>query len=365
MKVRDIIAAVDEFAPPGLAYEWDRIGLQTGSPDDDATKVLVALSITRGTYVRARKAKADVIVSHHALIWDALKTLRSDQPQTRLALDIAQAGIACYTAHTNLDVARGGVNDVLAGRLGLKEVAPLFPLDHAQQVKLVTFVPETHLAPVRRAVCAAGAGVIGEYTQCSFSAAGVGTFLPSESADPFSGKKGVVNEEAERRFETLVPKARLGAVLEALLKAHPYEEPAYDIVPLENRDPAVGLGRRGVLDAPVDLEDFAAHVRTALAASHLRVAGAPKKRVRTVAVLGGSGGDFVERLPRDVDAYVTGDVKYHQAQAAEERDLAVIDAGHHATEKWIVPALAEYLKSKLDGVPVTTYDEPEPFQIVG
>jgi dinuclear metal center YbgI/SA1388 family protein len=278
----------------------------------------------------------------------------------RLAAD----GIACYGAHTNLDVAPGGVNDVLAERLGLVEPRVLFPAREAEQVKLVTFVPAEHVAAVREGVCEAGAGVIGDYTHCTFSSEGVGTFLPGDGTNPFSGRKGAVNEEPERKMEVLVPKARLGRVLRALFKAHPYEEVAYDVVPLANRDETVGLGRRGRLPEEMPLGRFAEHVCKRLATPHVRVVGDADRAVSTVAVLGGAGGGQLARVPAGVDVTVTGDVGYHDAAAAIERGQAVIDAGHAATEKWVVPALVTYLQGQLPEVVFTAYDEPEVFQAV-
>ncbi len=236
MTVQEVCDIVEQLAPRGLAYSWDRCGLHTGDPDDEVRCVLVALTVTREAFNAARRARAQMIVAHHPLIWEPKKTLRADDPHTKLCLDIAEAGIACYGAHTNLDVVPGGVNTAIADRLKLRDTSPLLPVDQAQQVKLVTFVPATHLAQVRDAVCKAGAGAIGDYTHCSFSAPGTGTFLPNEKSDPFSGKRFVVNEEPELRFEVLVTKARLAPVAAPLKTVQPYEEVAYDLVVLENYD---------------------------------------------------------------------------------------------------------------------------------
>jgi len=359
--VRDVIRVMDDWAPPGLAYDWDRIGLSLGRPDAPVRRVLTALSVTPDTADAALRAKADLIVSHHPVIWDPIKALRTDHPNHAALLRLAAGKVNCYAAHTNLDVCVGGVNDVLAEALGLRETTPLFPAKHSGMLKLVTFVPETHLAAVRDAVSRAGAGEIGGYTHCSFATPGVGTFLPGASAKPFSGTRGKVNEEPEHRFETLVQKAILGRVLEALRATHPYEEVAYDLIPLQNPDPRIGLGRVGVLAKPLGLRAFAQRVRKALGAQHARVVGDPKQSVQRIAVLGGAGGSQIPQVPAGIDAYVTGDVKYHEAQAALERGLAVIDAGHHGTEHGIVPVIAARLRAALPGLDVQTYDEPDPF----
>jgi len=364
MKVRDVCAVLDAWAPPALAYEGDSVGLSIGAPDWDVSRVLAALTVTPHVFETARDAGAQMIVSHHAVLWRPLPALRADDPHTTLCLGLAEARIACFAAHTNLDLAPGGVNDTLADLLELTHRAPLMPVPHDGQVKLVTFVPESHLAPVREAVCEAGAGVIGDYTRCSFSSPGLGTFLPGEAADPFSGEKGQVNEEPERRFEVLVPKARLAGVLDALRTAHPYDEPAYDVVCLENRDRQLGLGVRGELAEPLPLDAFAAKVRTALGLSHVRVHGDAEKPIAKVGVIGGGGGGEVGGVAEDIDVFVTGDVRYHDALAAAERGLAVIDAGHAGTERCVVPVLQRFLSEQLEGLHVDAYEEPEGFRVL-
>lgn len=362
MKVHEIIAALERWAPPKLAYDWDKPGLSIGDPNADADHVLTALTVTRETFDRARETGAQLIVSHHPLIFQPLKSLRRDNPHARLCLDLAGANIACYAAHTNLDVAPRGVSHILAKTLGLEPVAPLFAGDQGEQVKLITFVPESHLDQVRAAVCDAGAGIIGDYTYCTYSGPGQGTFVPGQGTDPFLGEKRALNIEDERRFETLVLRARLGAVLKAMHAAHPYEEPAYDVIPLVNRDERIGLGVRAVLEEAVPLEAFAQRVAEALDLTHLRYIGDAAKKVRTIGLMGGSGGGSITRVPYDVEVFVTGDVKYHDALDAVTRGLAVIDAGHQGTEKCVVPALAEYLAAHCPGIRVSTYMEVDVFQ---
>jgi dinuclear metal center YbgI/SA1388 family protein len=361
-RVSDVMRVMDAWAPPGWAETWDRVGLHAGQPDQAVAGVAVCLSVTPDAVAAARAAGANMIVAHHPLIWDPIRALRTDDPQIRLCVDLAAGGMACLAAHTNLDIAPGGVNDALAAALCLENTKPLFAADEARQLKLVVFVPESHLVPLRDAVSAAGAGVIGAYTHCSFSTPGVGTFLPGAEARPFSGEAGKLSEETERRFETLVSKARLGAVLRAMFEAHPYEEVAYDVIPLENSDPAVGLGRVGELPEAMEGAAFVEHLRKSLAVRSVRaVFPATGRPVRRVAVLGGSGGDQIGRVPPGVDAYVTGDVKYHDALSAQSRGLLVVDAGHHATEVPVLPEIARRLAAALGGLPVTVVDGADPF----
>ncbi len=363
--VNTICQAMDAWAPQSLAYEWDKVGLQIGEPGQPVKRVLACLTVTAAAVARAEKWGAEMIVAHHPILFSALKTLRTDEPHTRLCLRLAAHNIACFAAHTNLDVVPGGVNTLLAETLQLENITPLIPSSKAGQVKLVTFVPETHLAALREALCQAGAGVIGDYTECTFSSPGIGTFRPNDGANPFSGRKGKRNEEPELRFETLVAKAVLPQVLQALRAAHPYEEAAYDIVALENRDTRFGLGARGTLGRPTALRDFAESVRAALKLSHVRIVGDPRRKVQRVAVCGGAGGGEIPSLPRDIDVYVTGDLKYHEADAAQERGVALIDAGHDGTERNIATTIARHLKKVVPGLAIKAFIEPEIFQPVG
>lgn len=359
--VQSICDAMEAWAPAALAFDWDRVGLQIGEARRPVERVLTCLTITSEVVARAEKWDAGMIVAHHPILFRPLNTLRTEDRHTRLCLRLASRNIACFAAHTNLDVVPGGVNTVLADDLGLREVEPLFPSPGAGQVKLVTFVPESHVAAVRTALSGAGAGEIGDYTECTFTTPGIGTFRPGAAANPYSGQVGALSEEAELRLETLLPRALVPAVLQALYRAHPYEEAAYDLVALENTDPRFGLGARGVLEKAMKLDAFAEHVRAALKLSHVRLVGTAGRKVRRVAVCGGSGGGEIARLPRDTDVYVTGDVKYHDADLARERGVAVIDAGHVGTERNIARHIARYLKQTVEGVEVKAVVEPELF----
>ncbi len=356
--VREVCAALEEMAPPGLCYSWDRAGLAVGNPADRVQGVVVALSLTPAAVAEVRGGGATLLVTHHPAIWEPLTALRSDIPETRLLLELAAAGVSCYSLHTNFDLIPSGTNRLLANALSLREIAPLLPASHAALVKLVTFVPESHLAQVRDAVCAAGAGRIGAYTHCTFSAAGVGTFLPGAGANPFVGRNDVVNDEPELRFETLAPRAILDRIVDALKQAHPYEEVAYDVIPLDQCDSAIGMGVAGVLPDALPLDAFARHVRKALGVDHVRVTGAPNQPVRCVGVIGGAGGSDARLVAGKVDVLVTGDVGYHDALAASMNDLAVIDAGHDGTERCVVGAIAAFLKSCFPEQPVREFLEP-------
>jgi len=362
--VKDVVNVMEQWAPKGWAYEWDKAGLAVGSATQPVASVLVCLSVTREAVELAKESGAQLIVSHHPLLWSPLKRLDPRDTATQLSVELYRSGIAAYSAHTNLDVAADGVNACLADALGLTGCTPLFPAPQVQTVKLTVFVPETHLAPLREAMAAAGGGTIGNYTECSFSLEGTGTFRPEAGSDPYSGTQGALSEEPERRMEMLVPKARLSEVLAAARSAHPYDEMAYDVYPLENLVPGTGLGLVGDLPAPVAAEAFARTTAAKLQADHVRLVGPADKQIRRVAVMGGAGGSATGQIGNDVDAYVTGDLKYHDALDATERGLVVIDAGHAASEKGIVPVIADRLKARLPELKTIAYLEPEIFRVV-
>ena len=322
----------------------------------------MSITITDQVAKKAEQWGADMIVAHHPILFSPLKVLRTDDRHTQLCLRLVQAKVACFVAHTNLDVVPGGVNTLLAETLGLQEITPLFKIPNAGLVKLVTFVPDSHLVAVREALVAAGAGNIGNYSECSFSSEGTGTFRPSEGTNPFSGAKGILNEEAERRLEMVVPVFGQRAAIQALQDTHPYEEPAYEIIPLANTDPRFGLGARGTLPKALKLEDFARQVRRLLKVSHVRMVGRGVQRVKHVGVCGGSGGGQLGDVPGDIDVYVSGDLKYHESDDARSRGLALIDAGHVGTERGVAPHIAQYLKGAVPGITVKAHIEPEVFQ---
>lgn len=344
VKCRTIIAAMEELAPPNLAAGWDNVGLLVGDPDREVAGVLVALDVTAELAARAAADGVGLIVTHHPPILKGLTSLRTDRPQGRMLATLLAAGVAVYAAHTNLDVADGGVNDVLAARLGLTGVRPLAVESRDQLLKLAVFVPDSHLEAVSAAIAAAGAGHIGNYSHCTFRTTGTGTFLPLAGADPFIGKPGDLERVAETRLETILPPSILPRVLAAMHGAHPYEEVAYDLYPLHNPGRPRGLGRVGGLSATEPLDVFVRRVKTALGIDAVRLAGPEGRVVKTVAVCGGSGAGLVaDAAAAGADVLVTGDVRYHDALDAAALGLAVIDAGHHATERPVIDAVAAYL----------------------
>jgi dinuclear metal center YbgI/SA1388 family protein len=364
MQVRDVIAAVDRLAPFALAEPWDHVGLQVGAPGDElaapgAPVVLVALEVDDAVLDEAGRLGVAVVVVHHPLIFDPLERLSDDTFAGRLALRAAREGVAVIAAHTSLDKARGGMADVVAGMLGLEAVQPLQPAA-ADVLKLVGFVPEDDADLVRKALFASGAGVIGEYEHCSWSVGGQGTFFGREGTAPVAGTAGRDEKVDELRIEVVFPRRLRRRVTGAYVAAHPYEEPAFDIVPLENEIASLGLGRLGLLPAPVTLEALAAEVAAVLRLPSVRYAGDGRREVRRVAVLPGSGAEAIARgVAQVADVLVTGDVKYHEARAAQAQGLALIDAPHGVTEQEGVLRWAESLREALGpAVTVETYRSP-------
>ncbi|HEX2028485.1 MAG TPA: Nif3-like dinuclear metal center hexameric protein [Nitriliruptorales bacterium] len=333
--VADWVDLVHERYPPAHAAEWDRVGLQVGDPAWPVARVLVALDVTSAVIAEAADGPPTLVAAHHPLLFRPLTRLTPDTAAGRVALAAASARVAVLAAHTNLDVATdgAGTSEPIMRALGITDAAPLTSeADDAGQVKLVTFVPPDHVGVVLDALAAAGAGVIGAYERCSFRVRGTGTFRPGQAAAPYSGQVGVDNEEVEERLEIVVPHARLGAAVAALWAAHPYDEVAYDLHPLL-APPRAGFGRVGTLAPPVPLVEVAERVRERLPAPSLRFAGAPDHSIRMVAAVGGSGGRLVEAaLTAGADVLITGDLGHHPVLDALERGLALIDAGHHATE---------------------------------
>ena len=364
MLVRDVIAAVDRLAPFDLAESWDHVGLQVGAPGDEAHRVLVTLEVDDAALDEAARRDCDVLLVHHPLIFDPLARLSDDTEAGRLALRAARDGVAVVAAHTNLDKARGGIADVVARMLGLEATAPLAPAA-ADSLKLVGFVPADDADLVRKALFAAGAGVIGEYEHCSWAVAGQGTFFGREGrTDPAAGVAGRDEAVDELRLEVIFPRRLRRRVTGAYIAAHPYEEPSFDIYPVENEVASLGLGRVGELPAAMPLAAFAAEAAAVLHLPSLRYAGDGERLVKRIAVLPGSGAEAIARgVAQIAEVLVTGDVKYHEARAAQAQGLALIDAPHGAVEQEAVLRWAETLSDALaagngGGLPVETFRDP-------
>ncbi|MBA4600733.1 Nif3-like dinuclear metal center hexameric protein [Thermoactinomyces sp. AMNI-1] len=344
----DLISAMQDYAPSLLAVEKDRIGLQVGDPKSEIRKVLVTLDVNEEVVNEAIRIGANWIVTHHAVIFQPLKEIRTDQPVGRMFARILANHINIYVAHTNLDAAVNGVNDVLAAKIGLKNTKTLITYKEDPLKKLVVTVPVDHHEPVLQAVSEAGAGWIGNYSHCTFNVEGTGTFLPRDGANPYVGKAGELERIREIRLETVMPASLESKVIQAMLEAHPYEEVAYDIYPLHLKGTPLGFGKIGDLPKRMKLDDFAGLVKKAYACDGVRVVGDPHEQVRKVAILGGSGGRYIADAKRQgADVYITGDLDFHTAQEALAQGLSLIDPGHYI-EHWVVPQVCKKLKERLN-----------------
>ncbi len=357
-RVAEIIDALFALAPPQLAWEGDNIGLQVGDPRSQVSKAIVGLDLTAGLMRKARALRAQIAVVHHPLIFTPLSRLSLDSYASSLIAEAVRANLAVVSMHTNLDWAPGGINDRLAEVVGLEDLRILRPRGKGSLLKVVVFVPLESQGQVRQAMCQAGAGEIGQYRECSFRAAGTGTFRPLEGANPAIGKVGNLEEVGEARLEMLVERTRLSAVLRAIREAHPYEEPALDVYPLENNFPGAGEGRLGVLPRGVSLRALANRIKTSLNAAHVQVTGDPDRKITTVAVGPGSVKSMVQAARRaGADALVAGVIPHHERLEAEEEGLGVIEPGHEASERPALWVLTEWLEKAFAGrLELVSYD---------
>lgn len=344
MTLRDVAAVIESWAPRGIAWESDNPGLQVGDAGLRVRGVLVSLDLTPAVVVLAVRRRANLIVSHHPLFFRPLRALPASSETTAVVAMLLRHRIAAYAAHTNLDFTRGGTSHALAERLGLTEVRFLRPITGRHR-KVVTFVPAAEADRVMEAMAGAGAGVIGEYERCSFRTSGTGTFRGSRRARPAVGRALHLEQVQEVRLEMVVTADAAGAVVAAMRRVHPYEEPAVDVYPLDAGPADFGMGVVGELRRPVALGGFLAGVRRKLGTPHLRYTGDPRRRVRTVAVCGGSGAELLADAVRaGADAFVTADVKYHAFHEAAGH-IALVDAGHHETEYPVVGAVVRRLRA--------------------
>jgi dinuclear metal center YbgI/SA1388 family protein len=360
--VGDWLRILDRFFPPTFAEEWDSVGLQAGDRSWEADRVLVALDPTVDVVREAAGQRCGLLVTHHPLVFRPLPSVDVADPVGRVVAEAITGRLAVVACHTNADAARPGVTDALAETLGLTVTGVLRPGRDQEQVKLVTFVPSDATGKVLDAVSAAGAGVIGEYTHCSFRVRGTGTFVPSERASPVLGERGELNEVEEDRLEVVLPRDRLAAVVTALLQAHPYEEVAYDVYPLVGK-PGAGPGRLAGAPDGTTASRLAELCDERLGTS-VRTSGDLDRPAHTVALCGGAGAFLIpDAVAAGADVLVTGDVKHHQALDAVASGLTVIDAGHHGTEWPFVSALADVLSRSIPDAEVRVSQTPtDPFR---
>ena len=347
-KLSDILGIINKIAPPALAETWDNSGLQVGDPAASVSRIMVALDATPAVVADAIASSCQLLVTHHPLIFKPLKSVSAANVQGRLIHDAISGGLSIVSIHTSYDIAKGGLNDLLAKRLGIEEYIPLRITSSQELAKLVVFVPSEHLENVRSSLLGYAEN-LGVYCDCSFTGTGEGTFTPLDGSKPFIGKIGSLEHVPESRLELLINRSNIGKAVKALLSVHPYEEPAFDIYPLLNEGDKLGLGRIGTLQHPTLLADFAAFVGKQLQTSGLRYVGRPDAKVHKIALCSGSGASLLHDAARaGADCLVSGDVKYHDARDAEAMGIALIDAGHFPSEHIMVAEVSERLCNMLE-----------------
>jgi dinuclear metal center YbgI/SA1388 family protein len=345
--VATVVEYLEQFAPPDLAAGWDNVGLLLGERATPVRRLMTCLTVTPESAAEAVESGAQLVVSHHPILFRGVKRLTDATPEGRTVLALARAGIAVYSPHTAFDNTAGGINDLLARRLGLAGAVPLRPQEAARQCKIVVFVPDKDLERVADALFTAGAGNIGQYSQCSFRLAGTGTFFGSEASQPTVGQKGRREEASEWRLEAVCPEARLNEAVAAIRRSHSYEEPAFDVYPLHPGAGSRGDGRLGNLPAPMPLEEFARSVRSSLSSGPVGVVGDPVRPVRRVAIMCGAGGELLPDAVRaGADVLLTGELRFHDCLEAQGRGLALVLPGHYATERCGVEDLARRLQER-------------------
>ena len=351
----DIVDFMHNWAPVGSAQSYDNVGLQIGRRSQEVSNALIALDLTPQIIQEAKGLGVELIVTHHPLFFKALSNLTDKTLESSMALEMAENGIALFSAHTNLDAARGGVSFELARTLGLTNIQFLSGLEESL-LKLVVFVPLEFGDSVRTAAHDAGAGQIGAYSHCSFSVGGTGQFKPGSDTKPFIGSSdGQVERVHEVRIEMQVEKWNVPSVLAAIKNVHPYEEVVYDLLKLEQAHKNCGIGAIGDLSTAISLNEFLQLTAGRLGNKALRVAGHASKMIRRVAVCGGSGSDFIALAQAaGADVYVTGDVTYHRyfevLDHLGQPTMALVDAGHYETEQMTEDLLVDKLSSNFPGV---------------
>lgn len=367
MKVQEIIQVVESIAPKRLAfYPEDNNGLLIGSYSGEVSKILLALDLTQGVLSEAIRLGCQMIITHHPFIFKGLKNIREDNVQGRIVTDAIRNNIHIYAAHTNLDVAQEGVNEALRNKLGLPKGKVLQPTQQDEYCKLVIYVPQENSDEVLMAISRAGAGHIGQYSHCSFKTQGEGSFKPLEGSNPYIGSVGEIERVREVKLETIVPGRKIDSVLKAMKKVHPYEEIAYDIVPLKNTGDTLGLGQIIELGERISSKELAQYVKEKLSCQGVKLFGNGLDIISKVAICGGSGSSVIHTAKfNGCQCLITGDIDYHKGQMAVDLGLVVIDAGHYHTEVPVLNALKRLLQEKLEDMEVlVTEINTCPYEIV-
>jgi dinuclear metal center YbgI/SA1388 family protein len=345
MEVKSIAQIIESFAPLALQESYDNAGLLVGNPDMLTTGALLCIDVTEAVIDEAIALNVNLVISHHPLIFNGLKKITGQNEVQRCVIKAIKHDIAIYAAHTNIDNVIEGVNGRIADKIGLIKRTVLQPKQNL--LKLVTFIPKLHVQRVREAIFEAGAGTIGNYDSCSFNAEGYGSFRANENAKPFVGETDKIHYEEEVKIEVILPDYLSDKVLISMIKAHPYEEPAYDIIPLRNRFDNVGSGIVGELSDSIDEEVFLQQLKTIFGIKTIRHTALRGKPISKVAICGGSGSFLIpDAIKSKADIFISGDIKYHEFFQSENK-IIIADVGHFETEQFTKDIFCDIIQKKL------------------
>jgi dinuclear metal center YbgI/SA1388 family protein len=366
LTVTNIREAMEQIAPTRLAQQWDNVGLLCGDGQAPISRVLLCIDLTAAVLAEARRQSAQMVIAYHPVIFKPLS--RVTRQGCPVVYEAIQSGLSIYSPHTALDVAASGPNDMLAQVLGLTDIETLDPAQGPAERKIITFVPESDVQAVSEATFEAGAGTIGQYEECSFRAAGTGTFQGRDGTRPAIGQAGRFEQVAELRLEMVCPADRVAQVCKAIRRAHSYEEPPVDVYPLEPKA-CGGLGRIGNLVAPDDLTELVTRVKQALGVHGVQLARAPGLGdgpvTRGACCAGSCGSLFRQAARRGAEVYLTGEMRHHDALAAAAAGMSVICVGHSNSERRCLPLLADMLIQRLPELEVVVSDaDADPFEVV-
>ncbi len=349
MKLKTLLKKIESKYPLNLAYEWDNVGLIVGDYEKEIKKVMTVLEANEKVINEAIDKDIDLIITHHPFIFSKINKVTTSNLKGKLIHKLIKNDIAIYSMHTNFDIAFDGLNDYFVEMLNIENVGILDKTKNETLYKLAVYVPKTHVDVVRTALGNADAGHIGNYRECSFTTEGEGRFKPCEGANPYIGSEEALESVNEVKIETIVPQRILDKVISAMIKAHPYEEVAYDLYKLEIKGESVGLGRYGKLKESMSFKELGMKLKRELSINHLRIVGDLSDKVEKVAIVTGSGADMIKKAYKHgCDVLITGDMKYHDAQDALDMGMKVIDCGHFDTEKVFADIMFKYLSQNFD-----------------
>jgi dinuclear metal center YbgI/SA1388 family protein len=353
MKLKELTPHLQAIAPLELAEDWDNVGLINGDPDQSIRKVMLTIDLTQTVFTEAKSKQMDLLLTYHPPVFEPIKKVVADQGVSPLLYAAIRAKMAIYTMHTALDCVKGGVNDLLAEIVGIKESRPLQTgqFEEKKMCKIVVFLPETDVAPVSQAIFNAGAGHIGNYSRCSFRCEGTGTFKGQKGTNPTLGTPNVFEQASEFRLETIVPVENLSQVVSAMIKSHSYEEVAYDVIPLLHGQTETGLGRVGNLEKPISKKTLIEQIKKTFRQKTVGIIGPTTGKVKRAAVCAGSCGSMLKQVIRQkCDFYLTGELKHHFALELQEAGVTTVCLSHTNSERIILPQLAKQCRQRCGNI---------------